>query len=57
MSSVISPEEIPTVSDLYTDKVLDDDPQSEPFYPYSEALNKRVSIWRGVFFVRGRGRC
>ncbi|RSH94778.1 hypothetical protein EHS25_004584 [Saitozyma podzolica] len=41
MSSVISPEEIPTVFDLYTDKVLDDDPESEPFYPYSEPLNKR----------------
>jgi hypothetical protein len=57
MSSVVSPEEIPTVFDLYTERNLEDDPQNEPFYPYSEALNKRVSIWRGVSFVRRRGPC
>jgi hypothetical protein len=48
--SITSPSDIPTLSDLYAQEALPglDGP---PYYPYNDGLNKRVSIWRGAFFI------
>lgn len=43
---ITAPADIPTVSELYASSTLDS-PVDISSYQHNEALNKRVSIWRG----------
>jgi hypothetical protein len=44
-STITDPTDIPTLSDLWTSHELHRDPETE--VEHYDALNKRVSIWRG----------
>ncbi|KAK4684612.1 hypothetical protein P7C73_g5560, partial [Tremellales sp. Uapishka_1] len=45
-STITTPGDIPTLSDLYAQDAIPP-PEIPPAYPYDEALNKKISIWRG----------